>query len=97
MSTKPLRIRFTCADLPTEFWWRELRAEITDEQLRNRVEEAYIYRKGNEIIMDERLSSLDVLGATAEQIQEQREKLEASIPAPKRIKSPVWKETAAVS
>ena len=97
MSTKPLRIRFTCADLPTEFWWRELRPEVTDEQLRNRVEEAYIYRRGDEIIMDESLSSLEVLGATAEQIQEQRERLESSIPVPKRIKSPVWKETAAAS
>ena len=97
MSTKPLRIRFTCADLPTEFWWRELRPEVTDEQLRNQVEEAYIYRRDDEIIMDESLSSLEVLGATAEQIQEQREQLESSIPVPKRIKSPVWKETAAAS
>ena len=52
MSTQPLRVRFTCSDLPTDFWWRELRPDVTDAQLQNRVEEAYLFRHGDELIVD---------------------------------------------
>ena len=94
MSTQPLLVRWTCSDLPTDYWWRELRPEVTDEQLRNRVEEAYLYRRGDEIVIDESISDLANLGATSEQVIEQREKLEASIPVPKRISSPTWQPSA---
>ena len=90
MSTQPLRVRWTCSDLPTDFWWRELRPEVTDKQLRNRVEEAYIYRQFDKIVVDESISNLENFGATSEQVKEQREKLEASIPTPKRRNSPTY-------
>ena len=94
MSTQPLLVRWTCSDLPTDYWWRELRPEVTNEQLRNRVEEAYLYRRGDEIVIDESISDLANLGATSEQVKEQREKLETSIPMPKRITSPTWQPSA---
>ena len=94
MSTQPLLVRWTCSDLPTDYWWRELRPEVTDVQLRNRVEEAYLYRRDDEIVIDESISDLANLGATSEQVIEQREKLEASIPVPKRISSPTWQPSA---
>ena len=94
MSTQPLLVRWTCSDLPTDYWWRELRPEVTDEQLRNRVEEAYLYRRGDEIVIDESISDLVNLVATSEQVIEQREKLEASIPVAKRISSPTWQPSA---
>ena len=94
MRSGPLLVRWTCSDLPTDYWWRELRPEVTDEQLRNRVEEAYLYRRGDEIVIDESISDLANLGATSEQVKEQREKLEASIPVPKRISSPTWQPSA---
>ena len=94
MSTQPLLVRWTCSDLPTDYWWRELRPEVTDEQLRNRVEESYLYRRGDEIVIDESISDLANLGATTEQVKEQRQKLEKSIPVPKRISSPTWQPSA---
>ena len=51
MSTLPLPVRWTCSDLPTDFWWRELRPDVTGEQLNNRVEEFYLYRSSDEMIM----------------------------------------------
>ena len=75
MSTQPLLVRWTCSDLPTDYWWRELRPVVTDEQLRNRVEEAYLYRRGDEIVIVESISDLANLGATTEQVKEQRESL----------------------
>ena len=90
MSTQPLRVRFTCSDLPTDFWWRELRPEVTDAQLQNRVEEVYLFRQGDELIVDESVSDLAKLGGTADDINKLRERVEAAIPTPVRIKSPVW-------
>ena len=90
MSTQPLRVGFTCSDLPTDFWWRELRPEVTDEQLHNRCEEVYLYRQGDEIVIDQSVSDLATLGGTADDIKKLRERVEAAIPVPKRIKSPVW-------
>lgn len=94
MSTQPLRVRFTCSDLPTDFWWRELRPDVTDEQLQNRVEEVYLYRHGNELIVDESVSDLAKLGGAADDIKKLRERVEAAIPTPVRIKSPVWQPAA---
>ena len=94
MSTQPLRVRFTCSDLPTDFWWRELRPEVTDEQLQNRVEEVYLFRHGDELIVDESVSDLAKLGGTADDINKLRERVEAAIPMPVRIKSPVWQPAA---
>ena len=90
MSTQPLRVLFTCSDLPTDFWWRELRPEVTDAQLQNRVEEVYLFRQGDELIIDESVSDLAKLGGTADDINKLRERVEAAIPTPVRIKSPVW-------
>ena len=90
MSTQPLRVRFTCSDLATDFWWRELRPEVTDAQLQNRVEEVYLFRNGDELIVDESVSDLAKLGGTADDINKLRERVEAAIPTPVRIKSPVW-------
>ena len=94
MSTQPLRVRFTCSDLATDFWWRELRPEVTDAQLQNRVEEVYLFRQGDELIVDESLSDLAKLGGTADDINKLRERVEAAIPTPVRIKSPVWQPAA---
>ena len=94
MSTQPLRVRFTCSDLPTDFWWRELRPEVTDAQLQNRVEEVYLFRNGDELIVDESVSDLAKLGGTADDINKLRERVEAAIPTPLRIKSPVWQPAA---
>ena len=94
MSTQPLRVRFTCSDLPTDFWWRELRPEVTDEQLQNRVEEVYLFRHGDELIVDESVSDLAKLGGTADDINKLTERVEAAIPTPVRIKSPVWQPAA---
>ena len=90
MSTQPLRVLFTCSDLPTDFWWRELRPEVTDAQLQNRVEEVYLFRQGDELIVDESVSDLAKLGGTADDINKLRERVEAAIPTPVRIKSPAW-------
>ena len=90
MSTEPLRLRWTCSDLPTDFWWRELRPEVTDVQLQNHVEECYLYRQGDELVIDESVSDLAKLGGTADDIKKLRERVEAAIPVPKRLKSPVW-------
>ena len=94
MSTQPLRVRFTCSDLPTNFWWRELRPEVTDAQLQNRVEEAYLFHRGNELIVDQSVSDLAKLGGTADDIKKLRERVESAIPTPVRIKSPVWQPAA---
>ena len=94
MSTQPLRVRFTCSDLPTNFWWRELRPGVTDAQLQNRIEEAYLFRHGNELIVDESVFDLAKLGGTADDIKKLRERVEAAIPKPVRIKSPVWQPAA---
>ena len=66
MSTQPLRVRFTCSDLPTDLWWRDYRPEVTDEQLRNRIEDVYVYRRANEIVINESISDLASLGAKPE-------------------------------
>ena len=94
MSTHPLRVRFTCSDLPTDFWWRELRPEVTDAQLQNRVEEVYLFRHGDELIVDESVSDLAKLGGKADDINKLRERGEAAIPTPVRIKSQVWQPAA---
>jgi DNA invertase Pin-like site-specific DNA recombinase len=90
MSTQPLRVRFTCSDLPTDHWWRELRPEVTDEQLLNSIDDVYLYRRGDDCVVDQTIQDLAELRATPQQITEQREKLESSIPVPKRIKSPTF-------
>ena len=89
MSTEPLGVRWTCSDLPTDFWWRELRPEVTDVQLQNRVEECYLYRQGDELVIDESVSDLAKLGCTADGVKRLSERVEAAIPVPKRLKSPV--------
>ncbi|WP_250396811.1 hypothetical protein [Synechococcus sp. MU1651] len=94
MSTQPLRVRWTCSDLPTDFWWRELRPDVTDEQLKNRVEEFYLYRRGDELVMDQTIANMARLGFEADVIEEQRKKKEASLPVPKRITSPTWQPSA---
>ena len=94
MSTQPLRVRWTCSDLPTDFWWRELRPDVTDEQLKNRVEEFYLYRRGDELVMDQTIANMARLGFQADVIEEQRIKKEASLPVPKRITSPTWQPSA---
>ena len=94
MSTQPLRVRWTCSDLPTDFWWRELRPDVTDEQLKNRVEEFYLYRRGDELVMDQTIANMARLGFEADVIDEQRKKKEASLPVPKRITSPTWQPSA---
>ena len=94
MSTQPLRVRWTCSDLPTDFWWRELRPDVTDEQLKNRVEEFYLYRRGDELVMDQTIANMARLGFEADVIEEQRIKKEASLPVPKRITSPTWQPSA---
>ena len=63
---------------------------MTDAQLQNRVEEVYIFRHGEELIIDESVSDLAKLGGTADDISKLRERVEAAIPTPVRIKSPVW-------
>lgn len=90
MSTEPLRVRWTCSDLPTDHWWRELRPEVTDAQLQNRVEEVYLYRRGDELVVDQSLYDLAILGGTEDSIKRLREKVEAAIPLPKRLISPAW-------
>ena len=90
MSTEPLRVRWTCSDMPTDFWWRELRPEETDVQLQNRVEECYLYKQGDKLVIDESVSDLSKLGGTADDIKKLRERVEAAIPVPKRLKSPAW-------
>ena len=94
MSTQPLRVRWTCSDLPTDFWWRELRPDVTDEQLKNRVEEFYLYRRGDELVMDQTIANMARLGFEADVIEEQRKKKEASLPVPERITSPTWQPSA---
>ena len=94
MSTQPLRVRWTCSDLPTDFWWRELRPDVTDEQLKNRVEEFYLYRRGDELVMDQTIANMARLGFEADVIEEHRIKKEASLPVPKRITSPTWQPSA---
>ncbi len=94
MSTQPLRVRWTCSDLPTDFWWRELRPDVTDEQLKNRVDEFYLYRRGDELVMDQTIANMARLGFEADVIEEQRIKKEASLPVPKRITSPTWQPSA---
>ena len=92
MSTQPLRVRFTCSDLPALLpaSWRELRPEVIDAQLQDRFEEAYLFRNGDELIVDATVSDLAKLGGTADDINKLRERVEAAIPTPVRIKSPVW-------
>ena len=93
MSTQPLRVRFTCSDLlPTDFRW--LPSSMTEEQLKNTLEEFYVFRRGDEIVMDQAITNMARLGFDPEVIAAQRQKKEASIPVPKRIPSPVWKPTA---
>ena len=94
MSTQPLKVHFTCSDLPRDFLWRKMRPEVTDAQLQNRVEEVYLFRNGDVLIVDETISDLTKLGGTAEDINKLRERVEAAIPVPKRIKLPVWQPAA---
>lgn len=95
MSTNPVRIRITLKDLPTDHWWRELRPEVTDKQLLNSIDDVYLYRQGDDFVIDQTIQDMAELGATAQQVKEQREKLEARIPTPKRIKSPTYSEEEA--
>ena len=93
MSTQPLRVRFTCSDLlPTDFRW--LPSSMTEEQLKNTLEEFYVFRRGDEIVMDQEITNMARLGFDPEVITAQRQKKEASIPVPKRIPSPVWQPAA---
>ena len=93
MSTQPLRVRFTCSDLlPTDFRW--LPSSMTEEQLKNTLEEFYVFRRGDEIVMDQAITNMARLGFDPEVIAAQRQKKEASIPVPKRIPSPVWQPAA---
>ena len=93
MSTQPLRVRFTCSDLlQTDFRW--LPSSITKEQVKNHLEEFYVFRRGNEIVMDQEITNMARLGFDPEVITAQRQKKEASIPVPKRIPSPVWQPAA---
>lgn len=95
MSTNPVRVRITLKDLPTDRWWHELRPEVTDKQLLNSIDDVYLYRRGNDCVIDQTIQDLAELGATTQQVTEQREKLECSIPTPKRIKSPTLTEDKA--
>ena len=89
MSTQPLRLRFTCSDLlPTDFRW--LSSSKTEEQVKNHLEEFYVFRRGDEIVMDQEITNMARLGFDPEVITAQRRKKEASISVPKRIPSPVW-------
>ena len=63
---------------------------MTDAQLQNRVEEVYLYRQWDELVIDESVSDLAKLGGTADDIKKLRERVEAAIPVPKRLKSPAW-------
>ena len=93
MSTQPLRVRFTCSDLLlSDFRW--LPSSMTEEQLRNTLEEFYVFRRGDEIVMDRAITNMARLGFETDVIEEQRKKKEASIPVPKRIKSPTWQPSA---
>ena len=93
MSTQPLRVRFTCSDLlPTDFRW--LPSSITEEQLKNTLEEFYVFRRGDEIVMDQAITNMARLGFDPELIAALRQEKEASIPVPKRIPSPVWQPAA---
>ena len=93
MSTQPLRVRFTCPDLlPTDFRW--LPSSITEEQLKNTLEEFYVFRRGDEIVMDQAITNMARLGFDPELIAALRQEKEASIPVPKRIPSPVWQPAA---
>ena len=93
MSTQPLRVRFTCSDLlPTDFRW--LPSSMTEQQLKNTLEEFYVFRRGDEIVMDQAITNMARLGFDPEVIAAQRQKKEASIPVPKRIPSPVWQPAA---
>ena len=93
MSTQPLRLRFICSDLlPTDFRW--LPSSVTEEQLNNRLEEFYVFRREDEIVMDQAITNMARLGFGPEVIAAQRQKMEASIPVPKRIPSPVWQPAA---
>ena len=93
MSTQPLRLRFTCSDLlPTDFRW--LPSSITGEQVKNHLEEFYVFRRGDDIVMDQEITNMARLGFDPEVITAQRQKKEASIPVPKRIQSPVWQPAA---
>ena len=93
MSTQPLRVRFTCSDLlPTDFRW--LPSSITEEQLKNTLEEFYVFRRGDEIVMDQAITNMARLGFDPELIAALRQEKEASIPVSKRIPSPVWQPAA---
>ena len=70
--------------------WRELRPEVTDIQLQNRVEECYLFIQGDEFVIDKSVCDLAELGGTADDIKKLRERVEAAVPVPKRLKSPVW-------
>ena len=93
MSTQPLRVRFTCSDLLLSNY-RWLPSSMTEEQLRNTLEEFYVFRRGDEIVMDRAITNMARLGFETDVIEEQRKKKEASIPVPKRIKSPTWQPSA---
>ena len=71
-----------------------MRPDVTDEQLKNRVEEFYLYRRGDELVMDQTIANMARLGFQADVIEEQRIKKEASLPVPKRITSPTWQPSA---
>ena len=73
MSTQPLRVRFTCSDLlPTDFQW--LPSSMTEEQLKNTLEEFYVIRRGDEIVMDQAITNMVRLGFDPEVIAAQRQK-----------------------
>ena len=90
MKTNPVRVRITLKDLPVNHWWRELRPDVTDKQLLNSIDDVYLYRQGDDFVIDQTIQDMAELGATAQQVTEQREKLEARIPTPKRILSPTY-------
>ena len=46
------------------------------------------------MIVDESVSDLAKLGGKTDDIKELRERVEAAIPTPVRIKSPVWQPAA---
>ena len=62
--------------------------------MKNTLEELYVFRQGDRIVMDQAITNMARLGFDPEVITAQRQKKEASISVPKRIPSPVWQPAA---
>ena len=95
MSTNPVHVRITLKDLPIDHGWRELRPDVNDKQLLNSIDDVYLYRQGDDFVVDQTVQDIAELGATRQQVKEQREKLEALIPTPKRLNYPTYSEEEA--